>query len=324
MDGSPAAAATGPEKRTDAPLRMLTKPPAHRGYRPGRVAPVRGDGSDHRGAIVGDGSESQAAAGQRVLVTGGASGIGHAMAVAFRDAGARVHVADLPGTGDGVPDGCGFTGVDVSDPEGVDALFEAVLSPPVDGDPSGGLGGLDVLCANVGIAGPTGPIEDLDVDGWDATMAVNVRSAFLCCRRAVPAMRDTGGGSILLTSSTAGITGFPMRSPYAASKYAIVGLGDTLAMECGEFGIRTNVLCPGSVDGDRMRRVIDAEAEATGATAADLRAAYQKQVSMRTFVEGRDIAAMAVFLASPAARYVNGQVISVDGGLETLRTTWRT
>ncbi len=270
---------------------------------------------------VGDDSRP---AGQRVLVTGGASGIGHAMATAFLEAGARVHVADLPGTDDGVPDGCGFTGVDVSEPAGVDALFDAVLAAPTGAGADGGLGGLDVLCANVGIAGPTGPIEDLDAEGWDRTMEVNVRSAFLCCRRAVPAMRAAGGGSILLTSSTAGITGFPMRTPYAASKYAIVGLGDTLAMECGEFGIRTNVLCPGSVDGDRMRRVIEAEAEATGASAADLCSAYEKQVSMRTFVEGRDIAAMAVFLASPAARYVNGQVISVDGGLETLRTTWRT
>ena len=257
---------------------------------------------------------------QRVLITGGASGIGRAMAEAFGEAGARVHVADLTDAQGSEPDGCGFTGVDVSDPVGVDDLFDELLAPT----DAGGLGGLDVLCANVGIAGPTGPVEDLDVEGWDRTMAVNVRSAFLCCRRAVPAMRAAGGGSILLTSSTAGFTGFPMRSPYAASKYAIVGLGDTLAMEVGEFGIRVNVLCPGSVDGDRMVRLIDAEAAATGESAADLRATYEKQVSMRTFVEGRDIAAMAVFLASPAARFVNGQTISVDGGLETLRTTWRT
>ncbi|HAQ24109.1 MAG TPA: 3-oxoacyl-[acyl-carrier-protein] reductase [Acidimicrobiaceae bacterium] len=257
---------------------------------------------------------------QRVLITGGASGIGHAMAIAFLEAGARVHVADLPGTEERVPEGCGFAGVDVSDPTEVDSLFRAVLSPT----DSKGLGGLDVLCANVGVAGPTGPVEDLDAADWDQTMAVNVRSAFLCCRRAVPALREAGGGSILLTSSTAGISGFPMRTPYAASKFAIVGLGNTLAMECGEFGIRTNVLCPGSVDGERMQRVIEAEAEATGISAVDLRNAYAKQVSMRTFVEGRDIAAMAVFLSSPEARYVNGQTISVDGGLETLRTIWRT
>ena len=187
-----------------------------------------------------------------------------------------------------------------------------------------GLGGLDVLCANVGIAGPTGPVEELEASDWDRTMAVNVRSAFLCCRRAVPLLREAGGGSILLTASTAGITGYPMRSPYAASKYAVVGLGQTLAMEVGELGIRVNVICPGSVDGERMDGVIAAESAATGVPEANLRAGYEKQVSMRTFVEGRDIGAMAVFLASPAARFVNGQTISVDGGLETLRNSWRT
>lgn len=249
---------------------------------------------------------------QRVLITGGASGIGRAMAEAFHDDGARVHVADMVGE---PPDGCGLTTLDVSDADAVDRLFEEVATE---------MGGLDVLCANVGIAGPVGPVEDIDVESWDLTMAVNVRSAFLCCRRAVPLLREAGGGSILLTSSTAGVTGFPMRSPYAASKYAVVGLSDTLAMELGEFGIRVNTLCPGSVDGDRMCRVIAAEADVTGVPVAELRDTYEKQASMRTFVEGRDIAAMAVFLASPAARYVNGQTIAVDGGLETLRNIWRT
>ena len=234
------------------------------------------------------------------------------MAEAFVADGARVHVADVAGE---PPEGCDLGILDVSDSDAVDGLFDDVVT---------GMGGLDVLCANVGIAGPTGPVEDLDVEGWDLTMAVNVRSAFLCCRRAVPLLRDAGGGSILFTSSTAGVTGFPMRSAYAASKYAVIGLSDTLAMELGEFGIRVNTLCPGSVDGDRMRRVIEAESDVTGVPVAELRDAYEKQVSMRTFVEGRDIAAMAVFLASPAARYVNGQTIAVDGGLETLRNTWRT
>ncbi len=238
---------------------------------------------------------------QRVLITGGASGIGRAMAEAFVADGARVYVADVAGD---PPDGCDLSILDVSDADAVDGLFDDVAAT---------MGGLDVLCANVGIAGPVGPIEDLDVEGWDLTMA-----------GAIPLLREAGGGSILFTSSTAGVTGFPMRSPYAASKYAVIGLSDTLAMEVGEFGIRVNTLCPGSVDGDRMRRVIEAEAEVTGVPMAELRGAYEKQVSMRTFVEGRDIAAMAVFLASPAARYVNGQTIAVDGGLETLRNTWRT
>ncbi len=250
----------------------------------------------------------------RVVVTAGASGIGRAMVDAFLEVGARVHVADLPGHGGDLPDGVGFTGGDVSDPDDVDRLFGEAVAV---------MGSVDVLCNNVGIAGPTGPVEDLEVAGWDETMAVNVRSMFLCCRRAVPLMRAAGGGSIINTSSTAGQVGYPLRSPYAASKWAVVGLGATLAMELGEFGIRTNTLCPGSVGGDRMDRVIAAEAAALGIGEDAIRGRYEDQVSMRTFVEGRDIAAMAVFLASPAARRVNGQVIAVDGGLESLRTTFR-
>ncbi len=249
---------------------------------------------------------------QRVLVTGGTSGIGRAMVQAFLDDDAIVHVADLAGQ---PPDGASMTPTDVSDEGSVHELFEAVEEQ---------LGGLDVLCNNVGIAGPTGPIENLDVGDWDLTMAINVRSMFLMCRRAVPLLQRAGGGSILNTSSTAGITGYPMRSPYAASKWAAVGLGATLAMELGELGIRVNTICPGSVGGDRMDRVISAEATATGTSRDEIRAGYENQVSMRTFVDAEDIAAMAVFLASPAARFVNGQTISVDGGLETLRNTWRT
>ena len=249
---------------------------------------------------------------QRVLITGGASGIGRAMAEAFLAAGASGHVADLDAA---PPIGCSLTTVDVSDADGVDSLFDDVVA---------NMGGLDVLCANVGITGPVGPVESLNVEDWDLTMSVNVRSAFLCCRRAIPLLREAGGGSILLTSSTAGITGLPMRSPYSASKHALIGLSDTLAMELGEFGIRVNTLCPGAVDGDRVRRVINLESEITGVPVADLYDAVEKHFSMRSFVEGRDIAATAVFLTSPAARYVNGQTISVDGGLETLRSTWRT
>ena len=259
--------------------------------------------------------DSWSCEGRRVVVTAGAAGIGRAMVDAFCAAGATVHVADLPGGGDGLPDGVGFTGADVADQTDVDRLFEEAAVT---------MGGVDVLCNNVGVSGPTGPIEELEVADWDETMSVNVRSMFLCCRRAVPLMREAGGGSIINTSSTAGQVGYPLRAPYAVSKWAVVGLGATLAMELGEFGIRTNTICPGSVGGDRMDRVVAAEAAALGVGESEVRNRYQDQVSMRTFVDGRDIAAMAVFLASAAARYVNGQVIAVDGGLETLRTGFRT
>ena len=258
------------------------------------------------------GSAAPGSTRQRVLVTGGASGIGRAMAEAFIAAGARVHVADLvgePPVGPATP-----------------TLLQSTSSPPRSEATALKRPSTAVSSATSVVVkpAPTGPIEDLDVDDWDRTMAVNLRSMFLVCRRAVPLLREADGGVILNTSSTAGMTGYPMRSPYAASKWAVVGLGATLAMELGEFGIRVNTLCPGSVGGDRMDRVIAAEATATGATSDEIRTGYQNQVSMRTFVEAEDIAAMAVFLASPAARYVSGQTISVDGGLETLRNAWRT
>ena len=139
--------------------------------------------------------------------------------------------------------------------EALESLKEVSGVPFVQPPAALGVGGLSTHLTRTGIAGPTGPVEELEASDWDRTMAVNVRSAFLCCRRSVPLLHEAGGGSILLTASTAGITGYPMRSPYAASKYAVVGLGKTLAMEVGELGIRVNVICPGSVDGERIDRV---------------------------------------------------------------------
>lgn len=265
--------------------------------------------------VASDETNSASCEDKKVVITAGAAGIGRAMVDAFCAAGSTVHVADLPGQGEGLPEGVGFSGVDVSEPADVDRLFDEATTH---------MGTVDVLCNNVGVSGPTGPMEELDVEDWDETMAVNVRSMFLCCQRAIPLMREAGGGSIINTSSTAGVVGYPLRAPYASSKWAVIGLSATLAMELGEFGIRTNTICPGSVGGDRMDRVVAAEATTLGVDESEVRSRYENQVSMRTFVEGRDIGAMAVFLASSAARYVNGQVIAVDGGLESLRTEFRT
>ncbi len=253
---------------------------------------------------------------QRVLVTGGAAGIGRAVADAFVAAGARVHVADAdPEACASLPSEMTHTVCDVSRPEAVDELFAAA---------DAALAGLDVLVNNVGISGPTGGIETLDAGDWDRTLAVNLRSHFLCSAAAVPRMRDAGGGSLVFISSTAGTHGYPLRTPYAASKWAVVGLSASLAMELGEFGIRSNVVAPGTITNDRMDRVIAAEAAATGASEGEIRARYTDQVSMRTLIDPQDIAMTVVFLASPDARYITGQVLSVDGGTETLRTTFRT
>ena len=170
-----------------------------------------------------------------------------------------------------------------------------------------------VVCANAGIAGPTALVEDIALADWRACLAVNLEGAFLAAKYAAPMMKRQGAGVMLLTSSTVGLTGYPHRAPYAAAKWAVLGLMKTLAMELGPHGIRANALCPGAVEGPRMEAVMAREAAAKGLTRQEIHDAYASGTSMRTWVTGGDIANMAVFLASPEARFVSGQVIAVDG-----------
>jgi NAD(P)-dependent dehydrogenase (short-subunit alcohol dehydrogenase family) len=241
----------------------------------------------------------------RVLITAGAGGIGRAMGEAFATAGARVWVTDIDGDAlADCPDDWRKTMLDVADEPAMTALFAEVETE---------WGGLDTLCANAGIAGPTALVEDVALDDWRACLAVNLDGAFLAAKYTAPMMKRQGAGAMLLTSSTAGFFGYPHRAPYAAAKWAVIGLMKTLAMELGPHGIRTNALCPGAVEGQRMDAVMAREAAAKGLTPQQIHDGYASGTSMRTWVTGADIANMAVFLASPEARFVSGQVVAVDG-----------
>ncbi|MEM7320941.1 MAG: SDR family oxidoreductase [Pseudomonadota bacterium] len=242
---------------------------------------------------------------QRVLITAGASGVGRAMATAFADAGAQIWVADSDEIAlNDCPSEWRTSRVDVAVEKDVADWFTAVKSD---------WGGLDVICANAGIAGPTARVEDTELPDWRACIAVNLDGAFLCSKYAAPILKAQRQGAIIITSSTAGQHGYPHRSAYAASKWGVIGLTKTLAMELGPFGIRCNSICPGSVEGPRMEQVLQREAAAKGMTRDEVYRGYASGTSMGRFVEGRDIAAMAVFLASESARLVSGQVIAVDG-----------
>jgi NAD(P)-dependent dehydrogenase (short-subunit alcohol dehydrogenase family) len=178
-------------------------------------------------------------------------------------------------------------------------------------------GGVDVVCANAGIGGAAGLIEDLSLDEWRACLAVNLDGAFLTCRWAARVMRAQGAGLIVLTSSTSGQWGHPFRSPYATAKWGIIGLMKTLAMELGPAGVRVNAICPGAVEGSRMERVLEKEASASGVAPDDIRKAYADGTSLKTWVTADDIADAAIWLASDMASKISGQAITVDGHTET-------
>ncbi|MEM6408508.1 MAG: SDR family oxidoreductase [Pseudomonadota bacterium] len=241
----------------------------------------------------------------RVLITAGASGIGRAMGEAFAAEGAEVWVTDVDASALAeVPDGWRAAQVDASDEEAVAELFNEVEAA---------WGGLDVLCANAGIAGPTALVEHVVLEEFRRCIAVNLEGAFLAAKYATPMMKQAGSGAMILTSSTAGQYGFPNRAPYASAKWAVIGLMKTLAMELGPFGIRANAICPGAVEGARMQGVMEREAAAKGMTYEAIYEGYATGTSMGSLVRAEDIADMAVFLASPRARMVSGQVIAVDG-----------
>jgi NAD(P)-dependent dehydrogenase (short-subunit alcohol dehydrogenase family) len=252
-----------------------------------------------------------AAQGMRVLVTAGAAGIGRAIAQTFLEHGARVHICDLDTTALGVAKqalrAATQTVADVASVADVDRLF---------GDVQRSLGGLDVLVNNAGIAGPTGKVEDLRPEDWDRCIAVDLNGMFYCTRRAMPLIKAAGGGSIINLSSVAGRLGFPMRTPYAAAKWAVVGFTKSLAIEAGPDRVRVNCIQPGNVEGARIDRVIAAKASALGIAPEEMKDRLLDAVSLRTFVSPQDIANMALFLATDAGKHITGQALSVCGDVQ--------
>ena len=252
--------------------------------------------------------------GLRVVITAAASGIGLAVAEAFIENGAKVHICDvqedlLAKCKIALP-GLGISQTDVSDAAQVKRLFEEVTNH---------LEGLDVLVNNAGIAGPTAAVEDIIRADWDRSIAINLNGQFYCAHHAIPLIKAAGGGSIVNMSSSAGLLGYPLRSAYAASKWGVIGLTKSMAMELGPMGIRVNAICPNAVEGPRMDAVIAAEANSKGLTEEEVYQNLVQGVSMRTFVTNRDVANLILFICSEAGSKITGQSLSVDGHTETLR-----
>jgi len=252
--------------------------------------------------------------GQVALITGGGRGIGRAIALRFASEGAAVMIAatkrePLEATAAEIRKAGGRAAtavVDVADEEAVKTVVAATL---------GELGRLDILVNNAGVGGPTLRVVDMGRADWDRTLAVNVTGAFLCSKHAIPHMVARKSGRIVNITSIAGLMGYPLRSPYAVSKWGMIALTRTLAGELGEHGITVNAIAPGAVRGERVEGVIAARAAALGRPAADVeRELFVDPTALKRMVGPDDVAATAAFLASNDAANITGETISVSAG----------
>jgi NAD(P)-dependent dehydrogenase (short-subunit alcohol dehydrogenase family) len=248
--------------------------------------------------------------GLRVLVTAGASGIGHEISKRFLDEGARVHLCDVDETAlDKLSLKATKSKADVANRDDVGRLFK---------DAEKFLGGLDVLVNNAGIAGPTGRVDEIDPADWDRCIAIDLTGLFNCARLAVPLLKSSENASIINLSSVAGRLAFPLRSPYAAAKWGVVGFTKALAAELGEFGIRVNAVQPGLVEGSRIRSVIQNKARALNKSYDEVEQSALDKTSLRTMVTATQLADQILFLCSPLGRTISGQAISICGDMQSL------
>ncbi|SFJ74144.1 NAD(P)-dependent dehydrogenase, short-chain alcohol dehydrogenase family [Bosea sp. OK403] len=251
--------------------------------------------------------------GLRVLVTAGASGIGRAIADLLIENGARLHVCDI--SEEHLADfraahpGHGASRCDVSSEDDVARLFDDVHKT---------LGGLDALINNAGIAGPTGGVEDISPADWRRTLDICLTGQFLCSRLAVPLLKAAGGGAIVNMSSSAGRFGYAFRTPYSAAKWGVIGLTQSLAKELGPSNIRVNAILPGIIRGPRMDGVIRDRAAQVGVSFEEMKAQYVSRISLRRMTDPEDVAAMTLFLLTPAGNNLSGQSFPIDGNLESL------
>ncbi|MBM3519857.1 MAG: SDR family oxidoreductase [Alphaproteobacteria bacterium] len=249
---------------------------------------------------------------QRVMITAAADGIGRAIAKAFAAEGARVHICDvneqaLARFREEFPE-IAASHVNVRNEGEVDSWFDDALED---------LGGLDVLVNNAGTKGPTAPVDDIELADWRECLEVCLDAQFLCARRAAPVMKAQKSGAIVNLSSNAGLHGFGNRTPYAAAKWGVIGLTKSLAIELGPYNVRCNAICPGSVRGDRINRVIEGEAKLRGVPYEVVAAEIVNNQSIARFTEADEVAELCVFLASDKARMITGEAIAIDGNVET-------
>ena len=247
------------------------------------------------------------------VISAAADGIGFAIAKKIISAGGKVYISDINKKKVNeinikYKNKIYATAMDCTNPAEIKNYFHKIKS----------LKKIDGLINNIGIAGPTKSLENIKIEEWEETIKTNLHSHFYYTKYSIPFLKKAKKSSIINLSSTAGLYGFAQRSPYTASKWAVIGLTKTLAMELGKYKIRVNTICPGSVEGDRMKRVVDAKALLTKTNPKKVKQEFESMVSLQTFVNKEDIASMALFLLSDESHNISGQAMTVDGNTERM------
>jgi NAD(P)-dependent dehydrogenase (short-subunit alcohol dehydrogenase family) len=247
------------------------------------------------------------------LVTGGSQGIGKAIAESLLRASATVAVAALDdqalkdASADFRARGFRFKsyGADLSDEFQIDSLVKSVVRD---------LGPVDILINNAGITGPTLPVHEVKTGDWDRTLAINLRTPFLLSRAVIPLMIERKAGTIINISSIAGKMAYPLRSPYAASKWGLIGLTLTLAQEVGPYNIRVNAICPGPTNTEMIDSVIRARAAAAGVEMSVMLEEYTRATALKRMVLPDEVATLVMFLCAPESSAITGTAIEVSAG----------
>ncbi|HSR58426.1 MAG TPA: SDR family NAD(P)-dependent oxidoreductase [Candidatus Binataceae bacterium] len=247
------------------------------------------------------------------IITGGGYGIGKQIALKYAAAGAKIVIAAR--SLDPMKETCteleklGSRAISIQADVAREADCARIAEQSIKA-----FGRVDILVNNAGIAGPTKRITDMSLAEWQEVIDIDLTGAWLASRAVIPQMDKQRSGNILMISSGAGRRGYPLRSPYAAAKWAMIGLTQTLAGEWGQRGIRVNCICPGAIAGDRIERVIRARAESLKQPYEVVKAGFVSQAALQRMATEEEVARVSLFLVSAASGGVTGQTINVDCG----------
>lgn len=250
--------------------------------------------------------------GKNVLITGAAAGLGQTIATAYAREGASIAIIDFADASDTVAkvQASGQEAVafraDVRDQEAVQLAVQQAADSFA--------GRIDVLINNAGFNGHYNLVENMPLVQWRETLDINLTGTMLVTQAVIPFMKAQGGGAIGITASNVARRGLPYRADYVCSKWALLGLNQTLALELVDNHIRVNAVCPGPIEGDRIEDVMVRQAEAEGKSLKEIRKAWEEAAPMKRFVTEEEVTAAMMFLTSDAASAMTGQALNVTGG----------